>query len=213
MMLDEMYQAILTHEQTEPADAFNCLLDFIASKMQFKDSFSTPWIKMKTLLELERLFDVQILREEKWDWIGELHEFHDIGAIKGDYLISRKQATFRAESIMIHDEQGVAPLRILDTCAATGRGILTLSDKHKKAIFYGAEADIVAYRILILNMKIYDIPCSVINANHIEHDLRGHSPNWRFSNLWQPVKATKYHSEEDMDERRTLTEENTYRFV
>lgn len=214
IMLDKMYKCILANEQKTVQESFLLLLDYIATKFEFKDSFTTPWMKMKTSVELTELFDVEVLRQDKWDWFGELHATYNVGAIQGDYIISREEVQKIADALDLQPKDLPAPFRILDICAATGRNILMLSEKYPDAIFYGAEQDPIAYKVLLLNMKIYGIASSVVNTNNVDHDLREHSPNWRHSNVWEPVKKSKYLSEEELDARREIKQAtNTYTFV
>lgn len=211
-MLLNMHKVLIVNQELSPDESFGHLLDFVASRLTFQDTIPTPWMKLSTIEMLDSYLDIDVLREDPWDWFGEVHQHEKLNCIPGEFYMDYDEAHKEADITLMQTQEG-KPLRILDECAATGRGILALFKLYPNAIFYGAENDLFTYRILMLNMKIYNVQHIIVNANHVSNDLRGHSPNWRFANMWSPVKQEKYFTEEETDERVTITEQGIYKLV
>lgn len=212
-MLDNMYQAILDTGMYSQDVAFQTLMEYIANRLDFEESVPSPWLKADTYDKLNELFDLELLRQDQWDWLGELHSHRGLSLITGDYEETRKSIQVYTDHLEIVWKTKKEKIqRFLNPNGGCGRTLLVIAKMFPETIYYVAEDDLLAYRILLLNTKIYNVRAVVLRANSAIHDLREYSPNWRYANRWTPVKYAKMLSEEEIDER-TDKGSGTYRFV
>ena len=205
-MLRSMYN-VLSKQGKDPEETFQLLMDFIASQFEFKIPVHTQWFNPDMLKNLYELFDVNILKEDPWDWFGELHKELNLTLIDNSLVLDREHLAKVAPNVTTG---GLLPSRVLDTEAYTGRHIIEMWRKSDNAIFYGVESDITAYQLSLLNMMCYDIPHSILYGNPNDMDIREFSPNWRESNLWIP--STRRIQSDEVDERLRIVD-GFYRVV
>ncbi len=201
-----MYNALLTDKGT-PELAFTSLMEFIASKFEFKETINTPWLKPETLQYLQETFSLELLQEDPWDWFGELHNELGLSLIDNSLLLSRTHLEKVAPDTTTTN---ILASRILDTETYTGRHIIEMWRKNPKAVYYGVESDTLAYQIALLNMNCYGIRHSILQGNPNEMDLRPYSSNWRETNVWTP--GHRRIKEDETDERLRIVD-GFYRVV
>lgn len=185
-MLEKMYTCIRDSKETS-LESFETLVAYVAGKFTFKVPINIPWIRMEALQELDKLFDLELLREDPWDWFGELDSKLKLGLLDKNLLIDKATTQAQAAQLKLYGNP-VEPHHVLDDNAYTGRHIIEMWKNEKHVIYYGVESDLLAYRIALVNMKCYGINSSIIYGNSFEHDVRPFSPNWRDANNWEPNK-------------------------
>jgi hypothetical protein len=57
------------------ADAFNAMLDIIAYELNYEVMIQTPWLREEILEEVREELDMEFLRQDVWDWLGEVYDF------------------------------------------------------------------------------------------------------------------------------------------
>lgn len=200
-MLLEMHK-VLNEDNKDNVVSFETLLSYVASKFTFRAPINVPWMKTETLNKLDALFDLKVLQSYPWDWFGELHNKLDLQIIDNSLLVGQIYVEANTKFIETKGGDTVAPLRVLDDEAFTGRNIIEMWKRNHHAIYYGVESDITAYRIALLNMKCYDIPSSILHAPP-GSDVRSFSPNWRDANSWNPTNARIRPDETDLRLRKS----------
>lgn len=199
-MLSNVMELLLKQPTiTTEAEAFQSMLEIIAYKLSYEVMIQTPWLQQEISEEVDRVLDLDLLREDKWDWLGEVYELR---VSTTSPLPTRSMVD---DYIVLHPV--TAPMNkihtILDQVADTGRLILRYADSinnQHPTIFYGAVRSIEAYRIAILNCKLHDINFRILCADWRDVDLRPQSPNWKYANLWKPVEEKKLFTEEQVND-------------
>lgn len=207
-MVQKMYEAIRADKPTN-REAFETLIAYVGSKFLFKAPINVPWVKAPTLEILDEVFELEVLREEPWDWFGELDTKLKLGLFDKELLIDQKTLAGLATNVKLYGKS-IEPHRILDEETYTGRYIIEMWKNEKHAVYYGVESDLLAYRVALVNMRCYEIPSAIIFGNPAEHDIRPFSPNWRDANIWEPNKNRITVAETD---ERLRNVEGFYRIV
>lgn len=211
-MLHSILDLLIEKENLSPADAFKHLLEIVANKLHFDDPVSTPWIKQTTIIQIESILDFDLLKESPDDWFGDLHYLLGLDVIGGGaYYVSPHEADQALSHIPLVNH--IQPSRILDPVVGTGRNVLAMHRKYgTSTIFYGVEHDEYAYRIALINMKLHNVQSVILCADKTKHDIREHSPNWRFANKWNIMKRNRLLPVEEVDERSRKDTNDFYRF-
>lgn len=198
-MLNKVMDIILEQESIESTDtAFSVMLQYVAYKLSYETMIDTPWLKQDVMDRLDETLDLNVLREDMWDWFGEVYEAR-VG--KHDTLISRTQVQQYVDvhyAVTLYGQTET----ILDPFCGTGRLMLAIAKKvndPQAIIYYGAEPNLLAYRIALLNMKLYGLQVRIINLNSNAYDIRSQSPNWKFSNQWFPVASKKFFTVDEVE--------------
>ncbi len=198
-MLTDIMNLLIHEEEKTPKEAFQSLLEFIAYELELETPVPTPWVKIKTREKIRDLLDLNLLRENMWDWIGHIHQLFKLSNIhKKTIIISSEESNTYLSKIKVKKDRFP---RIIDRQCGTGRMILNAYKRfNEDAIFYGVEEDLTAYRIALLNMKIYNIQAKILHCDAEKYDVREGSPNWVYSNEWMGVRESRLLTEEEFDE-------------
>ena len=198
-MLNKVMDIISEQEKVEDASqAFDAMLQYVAYKLSYETMIDTPWLKQDVMARLDAELDLNVLREDMWDWFGEIYE-QRVG--KSDTLIPRNKVQQYVDlhyAVTLYNQTET----LLDPYCGTGRLILAVAKKvndPQAIIYYGAEPDLLAYRIALLNIKLYGLQARIINLNSNRYDVRSQSPNWKFSNSWFPVASKKFFTVEEVE--------------
>lgn len=198
-MLNKIMDTIMEQDKVEDAtQAFDAMLQYVAYKLSYETMIDTPWLRQDVMTRLDAELDLDVLREDMWDWFGEVYE-QRVG--KSDTLISRDKVTQYVDlhyAVTLYDNTET----LLDPYCGTGRLILAVAKKvndPKALIYYGAEPDLLAYRIALLNARLYGLQVRIINLNSNRYDVRSQSPNWKFSNQWFPVANRKFFTVDEVE--------------
>lgn len=189
-MIVEMIEAVAEAHEAPFEKAYDIVLTWMAVQCGAEEQLATDGIKTEAYEKMVRLFDIDSLREEKWDWLGEAGEY--LGVFK--QLPSREDVELKVGLAVENMDfsQNDMPQSILIENTWTGRDILALHSYTKDAaIFFGMEPELRLYRTAVLNNHIHGIHAFILNAdNTVSRELN--SENWRYSNLWNPVKWDRY---------------------
>lgn len=203
-MLNEVMQILVDDPAIESEEqAFDALLHFIAYAVEYEVMIQTPWIQLKTMDALKEKLDLDLLRQDTWDWLGEIYELR-VG--KKDYLVSRKEVTDFAKEYPIKNVYPDIPA-VFDQATGSGRLILALAaniNNEFPVIYYASEPDVTGYRMTLLNCKLYGINARVLCVNYDAYDVRPFSPNWKFADQWKPVAEKKLFTEEQVNDMKIV---------
>ena len=173
--------------------AFKTVLNWCAYKV------GVPGVMFRgntnTHVFLEGAFDVDVLREQKRDWFGEVYE--TLGLNKnGKTFKSEEEANQYADSVAkqcgLKDKEEKFPRSIMDADVGTGRTMLILHTLlGEEYVYYGLEEDKLIYRICITNVFLYKVPAKIMCANFEKVKINPSSSNWSLSNEWYPAAQSK----------------------
>lgn len=189
-MITEMIHVVRYVHGITMEQAYDIVLSYIAVRSSFEQQLATKGMKAEAFEKLNELLDLDLLREEKKDWLGEAAEL--LGVFNFELLESQDSAAFHvAVKLTDLNVEGHMPEPILIEKAETGRRLFeaykTMGDK---VILFSVEPDIRLYRTAILNMHLHSIPSQILCADDTV-DLSIGSENWRQSNLWRSLKPIK----------------------
>ena len=143
--------------------------------------------KTDTYEYLNNVFDLQVLRESKWDWLGEVYE----EIYKPTHSLSTRKSLEKHVDTCLKRLSGMLfPLSVIDRSIGTGRFFIMLlqSTQRNNVVCFGVEGDRVAYRIALVNAKLFDIPASILWCPDTKkYDIASRSKNWTYANFWNPV--------------------------
>ena len=169
-------------------EAYNDILHFLAYMLGIEGA-ATPFLQSNIHDKVKATLDLDILRAEKWDWLGELYEKNRItnprtGQFFTPKAVSDMMAVMNAPAQVDVNK----PKRMLDPCVGSGRLIISMYNLVGTGfIYYGADIDLVAYRTALVNMALFKIPAKILRCNSLTTDLSPNSPNWQYANMWEPV--------------------------
>jgi type I restriction-modification system DNA methylase subunit len=199
-MLNDVMELIITEPTvTNEIEAFDTLLHIVAYELSYETMIQTPWMQQTILEKIRETLDLDLLRQDIWDWFGEIYELR-IG--KQPYFYSR-DAVRKFVQTQPPNSHLPAPYTALDPNAGSGRLLLELAnqvDGKYPAIYYGAEKDTWAYRMAILNFKLYDLNYRIVCMDASFFDTRSQSPNWKYANVWKPLESKKFFTEKEVTE-------------
>lgn len=181
-MLMECYE-IMKARYSNPNVAMTALIQWAAVQMHIPATYdyATPVVTMEMNERLHSTFDIDLLREDRWDWFGEAA----LKAGLGQWVPS----TVSKEQAIEHVRRQIkTPLRatdvVFDPSAGTGRSFLALMELGEDCIMAGAEPLYKAYRILIINRYLYDMPGFFIRGTA---RVPFNSQAWQYANLFAPI--------------------------
>lgn len=176
--------SIMQRRYKKPDVAMAALVQWVACRLSvpsYRD-YATPTLTLDMYDDLYAAFDLDLLRQDRWDWLGELALYLGLeGWVP--YDIGRGEAVEYARS-RLPGNLGTSDV-IFDPLAGTGRLFFALLDLGVNCIMAGTEPVHRPYRILVLNKHIYDMPVYVLRARH---KLPFSSPAWLRCNVYLPVR-------------------------
>lgn len=190
-MLTEMIHVVRYVHGITMEQAYQIVLSYIAVRSNFEQQLATEGMKAEAFEKLDTLLDLDLLREEKRDWLGEAGEL--LGVFNFELLESPDSAYINvANKLAGLNVEGHMPVPILIEKAETGRRLIeAYKIAGDKVMLFSVEPDILLYRTAILNMHLHGIPSHILCADDTV-DLSIGAQNWRQSNLWRPLKPIKY---------------------
>lgn len=198
-MLNEVMELLMQDQKIESEEqAFEALVQLIAYELSYEVMIETPWLNMRVMESVREKLDLDLLREDKWDWLGEVYELR-IGP--KDYLVNRQTVEAYA-SKHIPKQETITPPTIMDTSVGTGRLILAIANRVNDefpVIYYGAEPNLLAYRVAVLNCHLHNVNYKIVCLNSDAYDVRPHSPNWKYANQWKPVADKKLFTKDEVN--------------
>jgi hypothetical protein len=177
--------SIMQRRYTNPDVAMSALVQWIAYQVSAPSAYeyATPTVTLDMHRDLYATFDIDLLRADRWDWLGELALLFGLDRWV-PYNISREQAAEYARSRL---PANLAPDDIIfDPLAGTGRLFFALSDLGVNCIMAGTEPLHKPYRLLVLNKHIYGLPIYVIRAHHKAPFM---SNLWWYANRYLPFRS------------------------
>lgn len=198
-MLSNVISILLEQsEEKTVEEAFNDLLNIVAYNISYETMIETPWLKKELLERINETLDIDLLRKDQWDWFGEVYKLR----LKPElYLVDRNHVEDFVNQNPLKYKNNIYTL--LDNVAGSGRLVLEynrIAPPNTSIVYYGAEPNLVAYRMALLNCAIYGINSRILYINSEEYDVRSKSVNWKFANKWTPVKKGKFFTEEQMNQ-------------
>lgn len=181
-MLESCY-AILNERYKKPHVCFSALLQWIAHQLRIPGThdYSTPTVTLDMEARLNNTLDFDLLRQDPWDWLGEL-------AVKlnlFDYVPYRLTVDEVIDYVQRNVPSSISRTDVIfDPSAGTGRLFFGLMRSNIECIMAGAEPSPKPYRILVINKHIYDMPAFVVRAELKEPFA---SPVWESANLYNPL--------------------------
>lgn len=161
--------------------SFNMILDYFAFKLGIKNSTFSAKIDERNIIEK---INVELYKGDDYiDFFGEIYE-----DIYGINLVEYNTSDERCLSVRFKISKGKIKSLYIKECE-TGRTIMSFRKNDKDIRFFCTESDVGLYRIALVNSKLYDIPCKLIN-NITEKGCKGKkhiSPNTfktNQSNIW-----------------------------
>jgi hypothetical protein len=172
--------------------AYEILLQFVAYKIGAAKDIASPTLLIDVWNQLEQTLDLEMLREDIWDWFGEMYILRcsHKKITNRHFFCKREDALKDAEERMVqirsHQLHTTLPAIIFDPYCASGRQILAYHSLYQDhdCIYYGAEYDKYAYQTCLVNMKLYDVPAKILYADTSVHEIATSSSNWEYANMW-----------------------------
>jgi len=183
---------IMKTRYSNPNTVMNGLIQWVAAKLQIPGSidYATPVLTREMNEQLNRTFDPELLRQDRWDWFGE-------AALKAGLDQWVPTTTTKGRAMEIVRRQIKRPLGksdvVFDPNAGTGRSFLALMELGVDCIMAGAEPLYKAYRILVINKYLYDIPGFFIRGTARVPFSTG---TWERANLFPPLFTFQRQEEE-----------------
>lgn len=170
---------VIQRNGLDSRQAFNQLLDWLAWRSSLCTSNPLPEISDK----LTKVFSKELLQQDPWDWLGEVAQKLSITNPRNGQFFTPRSVSDCMAQMFLHDS--INNPTILDPCMGSGRLLLSAYKiKGPKGRYFGADIDLFAYRIALINMWLYGIPALLLRCDSLRHDLTlGHS-NWMMANLW-----------------------------
>ncbi len=171
-----------------PGMAMAALVQWIAYQLSIPGiyGYATPTVTFDMYDDLQAALDLELLRRDPWDWLGELAL-----ALKLDdwvpYEASRDEAREFARAALAGERK---PFDVIfDPLAGTGRLFFALMDLGVDCLLAGTEPLRKPYRILVVNKYLYDMPVYVLNTCH---DAPFSSESWLDANRYLPMRICGY---------------------
>jgi len=170
----QAHQRIKILHKCNDANAFVILLDYLAIRLCNSETFvASPIVNAQVIAFATEAVEISQLHYESCDSLFELA--HEFGMI-------RDTIEEKFEHKTIND-------MLSYVCFNPGRNIMRYYTPNKTDhIYFGVESNLIAYRVALINMKMYKIPgmmlyvCDQTNA-----DIG--SPIWKYANVWNPKGA------------------------
>jgi len=181
-MLESCY-AILNERYRNPNVCFSALLQWLAHKLHISGThdYPTPTVTLDMEARLNSVLNIDILKQDPWDWLGEL-------AVKlglFDYVPYRITLDEVMDYVQRHIPRSIPRSKVIfDPSAGTGRLFLGIMRAGIECIMAGAEPSVKPYRILVINKHLYGMPAFVVKAELKEPFT---SPVWKDANLYTPL--------------------------
>jgi hypothetical protein len=181
-ILESCY-AILNERYKKPQTCFSALLQWLAHKLRIQGThdYPTPTLTLDMEARLNRTLDLAVLKQDQWDWLGEL-------AVKLNLLDHVPHRLTLDEAVAYAQQRLSRPIPktavVFDPAAGTGRLFFGIMRAGIECIMAGAEPSPKAYRILVVNKHLYDMPAFVVRAELKEPFA---SPVWKEANLYNPL--------------------------
>lgn len=182
-LLRRCLEVIVVVEECDPMKAYKILLQWIAVQVGINGALSKS--KIGTEVFLRENLDLNVLRSDPKDWLGELYYELQLQPKNSPDLIPYADAKSKAESLDV-EEKGF-PEIILDRESGTGRSMMAISHHWgSQVLLYGIEKDKSLFRICIVNMALYNIPSLVVlhNETFDIEQIRVSDPVWGYANNW-----------------------------
>ena len=172
-------------------ESYKLLLDYLAWKL------SIPGAKKPDIEdEVLGISDMKLLLNcNVHDFLG--RAFEELGLQsrrRGQFFTPENVSDFMAQMMISRPPENLTrPLTILDPACGSGRLLLAAFRRlGNRAIYFGCDIDLLAYRICLLNMRIFRVPSLILCGDSLRIDLSPNSPNWRFANRWDPPNWDDY---------------------
>lgn len=189
-MIGDCIDNIVRMENIHEQEAFKRLLNYAAYKLSIGDAMVR--FKQPTYDYVTSHFSVDVLKQNTWDWFG---EYYELIFRPSTPLSTRKSLNKHVNKCldMIESEGGVTPPPVLDKSVGTGRFFIMVKERAKRDLmYYGIEHDLLAYKICLINMKLYNIPARILWCQDGKKiDIAPNSRNWSLSNYWNPVSQDR----------------------
>lgn len=186
IMLLETIKFIKETENIDNQKAFNKLLQWCGLQLGVTGALFKS--KIETYEYLTKRFDIDSLKEESHDWLGELYTtIYGKSSINKKFLIEHKASSKLADKI-IKQSNCNEPLELyLDCEVGTGRTLISIYKKMKgKVILYGIEKDKTLYRVCLVNFALHDVKAKIIcwNEDVCIGTIIPNDEAWKKSNDW-----------------------------
>lgn len=189
-MLEDALDVITRYEGCTLGEAYEKLVHFAAYELSVDPGIVSPTFKYDEWEDIRKVVNFDVLREDKWDWFGELAHSLNRPSIPS-FFVDRSTADAAAKR---HYKPGTPKIAqtILDPHCGSGGLILALhSLVGNSFIYYGADHDLTAYRTALVNMKLYGVNAKVVHLNSETHKVDPGSRNWQYANMWTPPDEKK----------------------
>lgn len=155
----------------EPVDTFNCV------------PVTTDMYEA-----LKQSFQPALLREDPWDWWGELALALSLPSWVSYRHRQETIRRFLADALPASS----SPVDVLyDPHCGTGRLFLVAHTLGWQGVYFGVETNTKAYRLCLLNIATYDLPAFVVSTpTPPEWD----HPNWQKHNIWASIPLSIFDS-------------------
>jgi len=169
------------HDSKKPVrDTFMKVLSYIAA--QAKVPYATTETFTQEQYEyLSKSIDINCFYEHFEDWISKaMEEVNLIPKMNEEKLQSTIKGILK--KLKQCNDKPLLPLFIPPY---GWRLVMSLYEKlENNAIYMVAEPDILQYRVMLVNAKIYRLPVIALNVNPDIHNIQLSSKNWNYINLW-----------------------------
>lgn len=190
-VLKKSIEVIHQNHAMKDDEAYDILLHFAAYKLGVDEGIVSPTLKLPVWDELQKTLDFDVLRENTWDWFGELYV--SLGLQQGEGFVAREDM---AKEIAKHYKSNKGAVdTFFDPVCGSGRLMMTLFMSYGNHIlYYGCDPDITAYHTALVNMKLYKVNAKILYASSNDHNVEITSPNWRYANQWIPPRQERYYA-------------------
>lgn len=189
-MLLDCYE-VMGRRYSKPKAAMNALVQWTAYQVSV-DSYvdvATPVLTLEMLDDLYAAFDLELLRSDPWDHLGDLAHYLGLNDWLGGTYYSREEATK-----WVRDNVPLGKLRqgtiLFAPQAGSGRFLLVLHNLGVDCIMTATESAAKPHRLLVINQKLYNLTLFALRGKS-EAPFDG--LQWLKANLYTPcsIKAAK----------------------
>lgn len=143
--------------------AFAAFVQWLAYELSIPSpyDYTTPTMTVDMLDDLHATFDIRLLKQSPWDWLGEAAL-----ALGFHRWVPHRQSKEEVISYVYdHLPSDLAPTDVIyDPNAGTGRVFFALRELGVDCIYAGSEPFYRPYRLLVLNKHIYDLPLYCVRS-------------------------------------------------
>jgi len=145
--------------------AFAAFVQWLAYELSIPSpyDYATPTMTLDMLDDLRATFDLVLLQQEPWDWLGETAL-----ALGFHHWVPHRQSKEEAVShVSAHLPGDITPVDVIyDPRAGTGRIFFALQELGVDCIYAGSEPLYRPYRLLVVNKYIYNLPLYCVRSRN-----------------------------------------------